>query len=90
MNLVIQYGIELTYPQSVPVMAALSCYSQQIFGLLVTQVGQTIFTNIEENGTKIANITFCCILGVAAITQMIVKEDLKRQNFDQGEEENLQ
>jgi len=35
MNLIIQYGIELTYPQSVPVMAVLSCCSQHLFNLIV-------------------------------------------------------
>ena len=30
-------------------------------------------------GTWIANITFCCILGVATLIQLVVKEDLRRQ-----------
>ena len=39
-NLTVQYGIELTYPQPVPVMAGLTCLFAQLFGFIVTELGK--------------------------------------------------
>ena len=38
-NLTVQYGIELSYPQSVPTMAGLTALAQQLLSLVCAQIG---------------------------------------------------
>ena len=38
-NMTFQYGIELSYPHSVPIMAGLTSFAQQILALVITQIG---------------------------------------------------
>ena len=40
LGLSIQYGMELTYPQSVPLMACITALFQRIFTLILTNIGQ--------------------------------------------------
>ena len=48
-NLTVQYGIELTYPQPVPVMAGLTCLFAQLFGLVVTELGKYRLSHLKFN-----------------------------------------
>jgi len=41
-NLLLQFGIELTYPESITVMVGLNGLIQQILGVVITQIGNSI------------------------------------------------
>jgi len=80
MNLTTQYGIELTYPQSVPTMAGMTTLVGNILAIVITQTGQSL---ILSRGEQAANIWFCTVLLVAAVLQLLVTEDLRRLRANQ-------
>ena len=43
-NLLLQFGIELTYPESVTIMVGLNGLIQQLFGVVITQIGKLTLT----------------------------------------------
>jgi len=91
-NLLLQFGIELTYPESVTIMVGLNGLIQQLFGVVITQIGQVLISNddagedengcLSTKGATNANISFLCWLGLAILLQVFIKEDLKRMKAE--------
>ena len=83
-TLVIEYTIELTYPESITIMLGINSLFQQIFGIILTTIGQYFISSNDDKikGGTFANITFCSALGIASLLQVFVKEDLRRQKAD--------
>ena len=77
-NLILQYGIELTYPEPVAYMAGINAIAQQLTGVIVIEIGQTIISQFSVGnheaitGGLYANIFNCGLLFVAVIIQFFV------------------
>lgn len=84
-NLILQYEIELTYPESITIMAGVNALFQQLCGVILTSIGQAIISANEEEptrGSTLTNIMFCVALVVSILLQLFVKEDLRRQRAE--------
>ena len=83
MGLSVQYSIELTYPQSVPIMIGVHSLIQRAMMLVTTNIGQALISHPNlENGALITNIIYCCLLGIVIIIQIAIKEKLNREEAD--------
>jgi len=81
MGLPVQFGIELTYPQPVPVMIGVITIIHWGMMIVLTNMGQALIGNPKlENGGMVTNIVYCCLLCVSIIIQIPVKERLNREN----------
>ena len=84
-NLILQYGIELTYPEPVAYMAGINGIAQQLSGVIVIQIGQSIISQFSDDkyegttGGLYANIFNCGLLSVALIFQFFVRSERRRQ-----------
>jgi len=87
-NLILQYGIELTYPEPVAYMAGINGIAQQLTGVIVIEIGQTIISQFSVDkyeaitGGLYANIFNCGLLFVAVIIQFFVRNEQRRQNIN--------
>ena len=61
---------------------------QRIFYLVLSNVCQVLIDKFAD-GPMVVNIIFSCLLGIAAIIQVIVPEDLRRQNAEHQNSEYL-
>jgi len=81
MGLPVQYGIELTYPEPVPVMVGILTVVQWSMMLILTNVGQALIEHPNlENGGMVTTIVYCCLLCLSIIIQIPVKERLNRED----------
>lgn len=87
-NLMWQYGIELTYPEPVQYMAGLGGMIQQLLGVIVTQIGQSILSKFSvlkytsTTGGLATNSFNCALLLIAFSMQLFVKADLRRDRIE--------
>ena len=87
-NLILQYGIELTYPEPVAYMAGINAIAQHLTGVIVIQIGQTIISQFSEDkyegitGGLYTNIFNCGLLFVAVIIQFFVRDENRRENIN--------
>ena len=67
-------------------MAGVNALFQQLCGVILTNIGQAVISANDEDpvrGSTLTNVMFAVALGVAAILQLFVKEDLRRQQAEE-------
>ena len=87
-NLILQYGIELTYPEPVAYIAGINGIAQQLCGVIIVQIGQSIISQFSADkyeaitGGLYANIFNCGLLYVAVIIQFFVTCENRREEIN--------
>ena len=78
----IDFGVEMTYPIAEPISTGLLMSTAQVFGIIMVVSCTALIGELDKPGCLGSQIALIVMAAIGLVFSIIVKEDLKRLNYE--------